>query len=99
MAEKTAQPHPQPLVMKFGGTSVGSAQAITQAVTIVTSCHAEYPQLVVVASAMSGITNQLLACARDAADGNWKGHTQGIPAIESAHPDTIAALVLSDERS
>ncbi len=64
MAEKNGKPNLQPLVMKFGGTSVGSAQAITQAVHIVTSYHADYPQLVVVASAMSGITNQLLACAR-----------------------------------
>ena len=96
MAENSAQPNMQPLVMKFGGTSVGSAEAITQAVNIVTSYHAEYPQLVVVASAMSGITNQLLACARDAADGNWKSYTQGISSIESTHMDTISALALSD---
>ena len=96
MAKNTAQPNPQPLVMKFGGTSVGSAEAITQAVQIVMSHHAQYPQLVVVASAMSGITNQLLACARDAANGNWKGYTQGISTIESTHLDTIAALALSD---
>jgi aspartate kinase len=88
----------KPLVMKFGGTSVGSAEAITQTVGIITSHHTQYPQLVVVASAMNGITNLLLTCAHNAAEGQWKDYTQGISAIESAHLDTISALVLSSDR-
>jgi len=98
MAENKIPISDQPLVMKFGGTSVGSATAISQTVDIITTHHAQYPQLVIVASAMNGITNLLLSCARNAAEGNWKEYTQGISAVESKHSDTISALALSDSR-
>lgn len=45
------------LVQKFGGTSVGSADAIRRVVDIVTA-HAEHNPIVVV-SAVGGVTNQL----------------------------------------
>ena len=96
MADKITTQKNKPLVMKFGGTSVGSAEAIIQAVDIISSHHAQYRQLVVVTSAMSGSTNLLLTCANDAAEGNWKDYTQAISAVESKHMDTIAALPLSD---
>ena len=54
-------------VMKFGGTSVGSAERMAAVVDIVQS--SDDPLVVVVASAMSGVTNQLIAAARAAAEG------------------------------
>ena len=45
-------------VMKFGGTSVGSAEALERAADIIVSAKTNR---VVVVSAMSGITNFLIA--------------------------------------
>ncbi len=61
------------LVMKFGGTSVGSAEAHTQVADIVATHAPAWEQLVVVVSAMSGVTNALIRGARTAAAGD--GHT------------------------
>jgi bifunctional aspartokinase / homoserine dehydrogenase 1 len=55
------------LVMKFGGTSVGSAGRMA-AVADIVKASGDQP-VVVVASAMSGVTNQLIAAARAAAEG------------------------------
>ena len=45
------------LVMKFGGTSVGSSKAMAGAVQIVKDARTEWPRVVVVTSALSGVTN------------------------------------------
>ncbi len=49
-------------VMKFGGTSVGSVDALELAATII---KREEAKKAVVVSAMSGVTNSLIACLRD----------------------------------
>ena len=57
---------PRPLrVLKFGGTSVGDASCIRQVVEIIKN-NARDGELVVVVSAMSGITNKLLEAATHA---------------------------------
>lgn len=62
-------PH-QTLVMKFGGTSVGSVDALIKATRIIKDAREEYPRLVVITSAMSGVTDLLLKCASLSAQGN-----------------------------
>ena len=57
------------LVLKFGGTSVGNTQAFAQVAQIVAHARAQDPNVVVVTSAMSGVTNTLIHAARSAADG------------------------------
>ena len=59
------------IVMKFGGTSVGSAERIAEAATLVARSVSEGHRVVVVTSAMSGITNLLVAAAERAARGEW----------------------------
>ena len=44
-------------VLKFGGTSVGSAEGLRQVKHVVESCREE---VIVVVSALGGITDQLL---------------------------------------
>jgi aspartate kinase len=56
------------IVMKFGGTSVGSAQRIHSVYEIVKERLAKKP--VVVVSAVSGVTDMILAYARD--EGSFK---------------------------
>jgi len=67
------------LVMKFGGTSVGSADALTKVAQIIRDARDEYPRLVVITSAMSGVTDLLLKCASLAAQGN----VDSLPEAES----------------
>jgi aspartokinase/homoserine dehydrogenase 1 len=57
------------LVMKFGGTSVGGEAAIREVVGIVAAERKSWPRLVVVTSAMSGVTNLLLDAAAQAVAG------------------------------
>jgi aspartokinase/homoserine dehydrogenase 1 len=58
------------IVMKFGGTSVGSVSALEKVIEIVKKQHESGHQVVVVVSAMSGVTNLLLDSARQAESGN-----------------------------
>jgi aspartate kinase len=58
------------LVMKFGGTSVGNAEAIAQAAEIVRVAQKDSPSQVVIVSAMSGVTDLLLKGAHTAASGD-----------------------------
>ncbi|MFT3891189.1 MAG: hypothetical protein QM730_06105 [Anaerolineales bacterium] len=50
----------QTLVMKFGGTSVGSVDALKQAAQIIRDARDEFARVVVITSAMSGVTDLLL---------------------------------------
>jgi aspartate kinase len=60
----------QTLVMKFGGTSVGSVDALIQAAQIIKQAREEYRRVVVITSAMSGVTDLLLKSASLAAQEN-----------------------------
>ena len=59
------------IVMKFGGTSVGSAERIAQAAQLAKDSAAKGHQVVVVTSAMSKVTDTLIGAARKASSGNW----------------------------
>jgi aspartate kinase len=58
------------LTMKFGGTSVGNAEAHSQAASIVLEQKEDWEHLVVVVSAMSGVTSALTVGAETAASGD-----------------------------
>jgi aspartate kinase len=51
------------IVQKYGGTSVGSIEKIQAVASKVAACRAQGNQVVVVVSAMSGVTNSLTAMA------------------------------------
>lgn len=73
------------VVMKFGGTSVGSAQALTKVVSIVQKTRQEGHQIVVVVSAMAGVTNLLLDAAHKAETGDEKTAHQARAEIAQKH--------------
>ncbi len=54
-------------VLKFGGTSVGSVESITKLKEIVESTT---EQVIVVVSALGGVTDKLIAVSRLAAQGD-----------------------------
>ena len=86
------------VVMKFGGTSVEDAAAILRTATIVRSRVDRGLSPVVVVSAMSKVTDQLLACA--AAAHNGRGDREAALEISSRlrtrHLDTAARLCTGD---
>jgi aspartokinase/homoserine dehydrogenase 1 len=59
------------IVMKFGGTSVGSAERIAQAAQLAVDTANKGHQVVVVTSAMSKVTDLLIGAARQASTGHW----------------------------
>lgn len=87
----------QTLVMKFGGTSVGSAEALTQATQIIKDASEQYPRLVVVTSAMSGVTDLLLKSASLAAQGNIETLPQAESTLREKHFSAVDALVKSGQ--
>jgi len=88
------------IVMKFGGTSVGDADRIDQVADIVKKFRAgELGQVqgdrncVVVVSAMSGVTDALLAAARGAARRQSEIFSRTAAELRRRHRETAAALV------
>jgi aspartate kinase len=59
------------IVMKFGGTSVGSAERIAQAARLAIESSRKGHQVVVVTSAMSKVTDALIEAAHAASRGQW----------------------------
>jgi aspartate kinase len=79
--------------MKFGGTSVEDQTAIARTASIVAGRVAQGKRPVVVVSAMSKVTDQLLACAAAACRGDRVGALALSSRLRSRHRDTAAALV------
>jgi aspartate kinase len=79
--------------MKFGGTSVGSAAAIESLAAITREQRAAWNQVVVVVSAMSGVTDLLIKSARAAAAGDRTNHLGIARQLRERHAAALAELV------
>ena len=83
------------VVMKFGGTSVGSADAMRRVVEIVRREAREH-QVVVVVSAMNApdlrTTDTLIAAARSAAAGNGAAFADIAPRLLALHMEAAGEL-------
>jgi aspartokinase/homoserine dehydrogenase 1 len=80
------------LVMKFGGTSVGSADRMKVACDLIAKEGARRPVTAVV-SAMSKITDLLLETTRHAEAGDQAGIDRGLSTLETRHLEAAASLV------
>lgn len=78
-------------VLKFGGTSVGTAASIQKVLAIVKESFDKAEKPLVVLSAMSGVTNLLTQMAEEAAEG--KSCDQGLRTIEDRHFQVVRELV------
>jgi aspartate kinase len=83
------------VVMKFGGTSVENAAAITRTAAIVAGRRAKGLTPIVVVSAMAAVTDQLLAAAAAAARGDRTGPLAITARLRNRHLETAGALVSS----
>ncbi|MDR0792316.1 MAG: bifunctional aspartate kinase/homoserine dehydrogenase I, partial [Chitinophagaceae bacterium] len=77
-------------VLKFGGTSVANAENIKKVVQIVSQNN--YPEQIVVCSAMSGVTDQLIQAGNEASleKENYKNI---IHSLTAQHLDAVKALL------
>ena len=80
-------------VMKFGGTSVGSPQRIKDVAALVNSKEGN----IVVLSAMSGTTNQLLEIADYLQMGNPVGAAETLSRLEDKYSGVISELFADAE--
>ncbi len=87
---QTAQARSGVRVFKFGGSSLASASAITQVAAIV---RKEAGPLVLVVSAMHGITDLLLRAMKDAVENNRQSTDEGAQIFRTKHLAAIEALL------
>lgn len=76
-------------VLKFGGSSVGSADGILNLKTIVEACDGP---VIVTVSALGGVTDMLISTARLAASGN-NGYKNGAEELASRHHALAKAVI------
>lgn len=79
------------LVIKFGGTSVGDADRVANAIDIVAERRQQKP--IVVVSALSGVTNNLVDASEAACAQDPKRVAQIIAAVKQRHEDVALRLV------
>jgi aspartate kinase len=83
-------------VIKFGGTSVGDAASIAKVVEIVRATSRE-SDVVVVVSAMKGVTNKLVQAASGSEAGNGKLVAEIFQQLRQQHEAAINTLIQSAE--
>jgi aspartate kinase len=80
------------IAMKFGGTSVGSADRIRQAATIVHQHVQRGNRVVVVVSALSKVTDLILKILNCARAGDGKSMEEGLQELSRRHEQVISEL-------
>jgi aspartate kinase len=79
------------IIVKFGGTSVGDADAIRRTAEIVRGRLAKRP--IVIVSALAGATNALIAIAEQAARGQLIGAVRNVHALRERHLEQAERLL------
>jgi aspartokinase/homoserine dehydrogenase 1 len=95
MSNRLSNTGKKPLhIMKFGGTSVGDASAILKVVEIIREASCD-SALVVVVSAMGGVTNQLIEAATQAQAGNRQTVETILEHLRRRHDAAVSVLIHS----
>lgn len=88
------------LVMKFGGSAVGTVSALTQVLSIILHESKRWDRLLLVASALEGVTDNLLEAAHLAQVANQRGYRRIAATLRTRHLALSEQLPLdSQERS
>lgn len=88
------------LVMKFGGSSVGTTTALTQVLSIVLHEQPRWKRLLLVVSALDGVTDALLEAAHLAQLSNRRGYRRITATLRTRHLALVEKLPLgSNERN
>ena len=81
-------------VLKFGGSSVGTTNGIRNVKQIVSS---QEGQVIVVVSALGGVTDQLIKTAQMASEGN-KAYEDELTQLTNRHYDLIIENIPTDNK-
>lgn len=84
------------LVMKFGGSTVGTTTALMQVLSIVLQEREQWDHLILVASALEGVTDQLIEAAHLAQLGNQRGYRRIVANLRTRHMSLIEELPLGN---
>ncbi len=85
-------------VLKFGGTSVGSVEAIQIIAEILKERQAQGQSVAIVVSALSGVTNQLIAISHAAARGDAQ-YSEQLTQLEERHIEIVRQLLAATHQS
>ncbi len=86
------------IVMKFGGTSLGSPERMQNAAKLVRE-HASRAEVVVVVSAMGGVTDMLIRAANEASKGD-REHFKGVrQELARRHREVADQLLTASEQA
>lgn len=81
------------ITMKFGGTSVGSAEAIERTATIIEEQLKQDPHTAVIVSAMGGVTDLLIQSVEKAIAADKWGYLSISNQIRDKHEEAITLLI------
>ena len=79
-------------ILKFGGSSIGTHERITSVINIIQQSKKEHGEIVIVASAMEGITNQLVDISKQAFRGN-QNYESVLKELEDRHKVVVDRLL------
>ena len=82
------------LVMKFGGSSIGMTTGLTQMVRVLLAERERWQRLVVVVSALDGVTDALLDAAQQARSGNRRGYRRIIATLRTRHSALLTLMAM-----
>lgn len=85
------------LIMKFGGSTVGTPAALTQVLSIVLHEKQHWEQLILVASALDGVTDALLEAAHLAQLANRRGYRRITTMLRTRHMALCEHLPLGQQ--
>lgn len=85
-------------VLKFGGSSVATAQAILNLEQILKTATTSNEKMVVCVSALSKVTDELLTASAEASKGNLNYKTL-LDALEKRHLDLVIDLLTLEQRN
>ncbi|MEM3382451.1 MAG: aspartate kinase [Nitrososphaerales archaeon] len=84
------------LVMKFGGSSVANGDCIKKVAKIISDYNSQGNELVVVVSALDGVTDQLIEASEEAKKGNLNYIREFIQKIRERHLNTIKDAIKTE---
>lgn len=85
------------IVMKFGGASVADGDKMRKVGTIVRKFHKEGHQIVVVTSAMQGVTDSLSEIAKKASKGHKESVREFIDGLAMKHRKAAEAAIMDEK--
>ena len=80
------------LAMKFGGASLGTAAALSQVLSIIIYEHERWDRVLIIASALEGVTDMLLEAAQLARVSNRRGYRRIAATLRTRHLALIDQL-------